>query len=121
MLLLIRCVASFDHKGRPNHTLAVIHQAITKATLRRAMDRDVERIKADDIATDIQNLKEDAENEGKEYVPTKDDQTWESPGERWEMQVGKNELRELCYQLEGEPTSITYHILSTEEKVGQCT
>ncbi len=108
-MMLLRVTVGTDWKCRATVTTEILgYSRENRDELVAIQDKDVERIKAEDIEDDILLEAEEAKEEQRPVVPHSGQ--WPR-SDRWEMDRTKpDDLRVLCGGGQGDSWSISYHI-----------
>lgn len=123
-MLLLRTICYTDWKGRPDHRIARIADGHVLKDLLVAMDADVAKWMANDLACHREGELEetgeaedfDADAYAAELLATKTPaelkEQWEEEHVRWEMSLTDVGHREFVEKCEGDLTTTVYHILT---------
>ena len=120
-MLLLRTVCSTDWKGRPNHRVVRVAKTESREEIRSAMDKDVAKWMAEDIANDewSDDIVEDANARAEELVATKTQaelqEMWQNSS-RYEMRLHDADHREFVEKHDGDLCTTVYHLLSDQHE-----
>ena len=126
-MLLLRTVCSTDWKGRPSHQVLCVartehrQRPLTRKAAIEAMDADVREWMLNDLQVDEENSDEEQRAEwqrtGRGKPEEMDRPTLEAAWkhtDRFEMSLTDADHREFVERMEGDFTTIVYHLLKDD-------
>ncbi len=125
-MLVLRTICTTDWKGRPNHRVVLVATTEDRVEAIKAMDADVAKWMAQDIADEEENNGEQeigwANQRAADLLATKTHEElkamWQDSEEtRFEMRLHDADHREFVERMDGDTCTIVYHMLNDDMSI----